>query len=486
MLRLGRELQVQLRHGPGGHGAGVAHLQAEAERPLAGRRLRRQVLEGAVGEAVAEGEGRLERGAPVAGLHALRVLDAQVVERRGGDRVRLAGRHHDRQAPGGSFIAEHNVGPSGARFLAAEEEREDRGDLVPPRHDHRARHLREHHRLGGVLGHLADEAVGAVVEVQVGAVGGLAARGRGHHDRDIRLHGRRDGGVHVVGRRLDHGDARRGGPALEAGQRADDVARDDVPAAAAGVVVALRPVALPLSQAVRVVRLRHGGAADHGDALRRAGPQGEQLVLVLQEDDGLRREAAREAGVAREPRAHVLLERALAGWRRAGLLARHDAHLVHGGEDAERGLVHDLRALRVLAEQLWRVPLPRLVGPGHLLVQAGAEARVVRRPPVRLHEAAEAQLLLEELEELLVRARVDAVHLVVGAHRGRDSGVDGGLEGRVVQLSGRLLVDDRVLQSAVLLLLVEGPVLDGGDATFGLDALHVGLREPAAQVRVLA
>mmetsp|Transcript_40981 Transcript_40981/g.121523 ORF Transcript_40981/g.121523 Transcript_40981/m.121523 type:complete len:336 (-) Transcript_40981:3-1010(-) len=114
------------------------------------------------------------------------------------------------------------------------------------------------------------------------------------------------------------------------------------------------------------------------------------------------------------------------------------------------------------------------------------QAEAVRGPPVGLHEASEAHLVLEVAQRGAVLARVVPVDLVVRAHRGVDAGVDRGLERRVVELPERLLVDVRGLLRAVRLLLVHDEVLHHGEDVLRVHALDVRHHEPRAEVRILA
>ena len=67
---------------------------------------------------------------------------------------------------------------------------------------------------------------------------------------------------------------------------------------------------------------------------------------------------------------------------------------------------------------------------------------VVHRAPVGGDEALEAELALEDvLQRVAVRAAVDVVDAVVGAHHRAGAGVDAGLERLQLGLVQRLLVD---------------------------------------------
>mmetsp|Transcript_108358 Transcript_108358/g.302141 ORF Transcript_108358/g.302141 Transcript_108358/m.302141 type:complete len:407 (-) Transcript_108358:344-1564(-) len=266
-----------------------------------------------------------------------------------------------------------------------------------------------------------------------------------------------------------------------------------MPAAASAVVVALVPDALALPEACGVVRLRHRSLADDGDALHSLAGQG-QHALVLQEHDGLRGDVAREGRVLGAR--HVPGEPGLALGRRASAT---EVQVVDGGQDPPRGLVdvtpwlplENLRhepAAGVLALR-WaartRHADARVCCARHVLVRALLQAHGVQCPPIGLHEAAEAQLVLQDPELLLVGAGVEAVLLVVRAHGRRHPGIDGRLERRVVELPRRLRVHDGVLRVAVGLLLVEDPVFHHGHHALRLHPSDPCLRKPRAQVGVL-
>ncbi len=115
---------------------------------------------------------------------------------------------------------------------------------------------------------------------------------------------------------------------------------------------------------------------------------------------------------------------------------------------------------------------------GHFQVEAvvGRGHAVVGGVPVRHQHALEAPLALEHLEvEEFVLGGVRAVDQVVGVHDRVDvSFGDGGFEGGQVDFAHGALVGGHVDVVAVVLLVVEGVMLDGGDDTLRLDALDVG------------
>ena len=125
---------------------------------------------------------------------------------------------------------------------------------------------------------------------------------------------------------------------------------------------------------------------------------------------------------------------------------------------------------------------------GHLEVEAvvGRADGVVGRVPVRHENALEAPFALEDLqvEELVLRG-VDAVDQVVGVHHRVHMALgDGGLKGRQIDFAHGALVHVGAHVVAVVLLAVEGIVLDGGDDALGLDALNVGNHHGRVQKRI--
>mmetsp|Transcript_62869 Transcript_62869/g.205229 ORF Transcript_62869/g.205229 Transcript_62869/m.205229 type:complete len:701 (-) Transcript_62869:346-2448(-) len=128
---------------------------------------------------------------------------------------------------------------------------------------------------------------------------------------------------------------------------------------------------------------------------------------------------------------------------------------------------------------------------------AGGLLLAVRCVPVGHHYAFETHSLFQVLvEDVIVGAGVGAASAaetrgaldqVVGAHHRRDAGVDGRLEGRVVDLKESALVDDFGHAVAVRLDRVGDPVLDDlhrrpVDLTEGLD---LRLDHLCAKIRVL-
>ena len=225
----------------------------------------------------------------------------------------------------------------------------------------------------------------------------------------------------------------------------------------------------------------HGVVADDRDRLQLREVERQDGRLVLQEDDRLLRDAA--------GRVEVLL-RVDRGRPAAVEAARRDqhaqvaAHLVVERRHRERAVLQPGEE-RAGEEVL-------VVGPAgaHLEVEAIEDrlARVVRAAPVGDDGALEAPLALEHLvQQVIVVAGVLAAELVVGAHHGEGPALaHARLERGQVDLAQRPLVDLHVDRAAVLLLVVEGVVLDAGDRLLGLHALHVADGHPAGEPGVLA
>ncbi len=125
---------------------------------------------------------------------------------------------------------------------------------------------------------------------------------------------------------------------------------------------------------------------------------------------------------------------------------------------------------------------------GHFQVEAvvGSADGVVGGVPVGHENALETPLALEHLEvEKLVLGGMNAVDEVVGVHDGVDVALgDGGLEGRQVDLAHGALVGVGADVVAVVLLIIQGKVLDGGDDALGLDALDEWNHQDGVQIGV--
>ena len=224
-----------------------------------------------------------------------------------------------------------------------------------------------------------------------------------------------------------------------------------------------------------------GVVADHRDRLQLREVERQDGGLVLEQDDA----------VPRDAEGHVLVR---LGVDRAGAAtvepARRDqhaqvaAHLVVEHRDRERAVLQPGQEGR--GEEVLVVGLAG----AHLEVEALQDglAGVVGAAPVGDDAAREAPLALEHLvEQVVVVAGVLAAELVVGAHhRERPALAHSRLERRQVDLPQRPLVHLHVDRAAVLLLVVDGEVLDAGDRLLGLHALHVAHGHAAGEPRVLA
>mmetsp|Transcript_43489 Transcript_43489/g.112904 ORF Transcript_43489/g.112904 Transcript_43489/m.112904 type:complete len:594 (-) Transcript_43489:412-2193(-) len=459
---LGRELQVELHNRGGGDLAGVPHARAEAVLAALGPGASlvdgRLVLEGGVRQAVAEREGRFKRRVAVARGQTLGVRHVRGIARPHGVRLRL--RQHDRQPARGHLLAEEDIGPCVARLLPSEEHDRDAIDLVPPRHDDGPWRSDQDDRLLGHLADRIDELVYIPVEVQVQPVPRLATGGACNDDGYVHFLGNlsRDDGV--VGQGLHHLHVQGLCLRPQTIKGSDNVA-SKMATATSGVVVASRPIAtLTLSCTVRVVGRSICSGTNDGDALGRSWGEGQDLILIFQEDDGLGCGSASELNVLRRGN---LFEEVLLAIRRGALRRLRQIHSVHHCEHPLRGFVHGFRG-RVL-QLVCIVVLPVAFGAfarahaRHLLVQATLDAVGVRGPPIRLHEAPEAHLVVQDVEVLRVRTRVYAIDLVVGAHESPDSCIDRCLKWRQVQFPSRLVIDLGRLAIAPGLLLIEHPML---------------------------
>eukprot|EP00964_Phaeocystis_antarctica_P037158 scaffold21225_cov55-Phaeocystis_antarctica.AAC.4 len=301
-------VRVELRDGGGGGVAGVGHGQYGAQdaprlscRPLAAdggncaaTEARRAKGEGRVGQAVPKGESGL-RGrvaSAVAGGEALGVPHR--LGKRGRDGLGLRGGQRDWQPPRRRHVAKEHVGPGVAALLPTQEEHGGGGHRAAPRREERARRGDERDGLRRRRGDGRNERVAAVVEREVGPVDRLA-RGRApDDDDDVDSPCQRHRSAQVVGGAEVHRHARRPRPRRDATQRRDHRrARGDVATAAARVVVALVPAALPLAGARRVIHPCVGGGADDGDGPH-ARRRERQHAIVLQQHDASGGGGARE------------------------------------------------------------------------------------------------------------------------------------------------------------------------------------------------
>ena len=211
-------------------------------------------------------------------------------------------------------------------------------------------------------------------------------------------------------------------------------------------------------------------------------PQRQRVVAVLEQDRALVGDATGDLAVRGLVEAVAL--------HRVGQQAETD----HRPQDAPGHVVQP--RLRDLAGRHGGDQLAvevRAAGPlvtGLLLVEAVVGGlHGARRGVVVAHdEAAEAVVALEQGVHEVVLTGERAVDLVERAHRGaRVALLHAHLEGLVVDLAQRALVDERVDGEAVGLLVVDHPVLEGGDhAGVGLHAQdRLGAHQPVEQ-RILA
>mmetsp|Transcript_38302 Transcript_38302/g.121722 ORF Transcript_38302/g.121722 Transcript_38302/m.121722 type:complete len:559 (-) Transcript_38302:24-1700(-) len=386
-------------------------------------------------------------------------------------------RQRDGQLGARVHLAEKHVGDGVAGLLARHEVGEHGGHLVEPgqkegaghagHHDgprvgtgHGSDHVVLHRVLARADDRVAEDAlrVAGVVQREARAVPALAGAAAHEDDGHVGGRGQRGGGGDVQAVvEADLGAlARRGGDALE---------RRDV----VGGAHLARAVAV--GERAGIVR----GEADKRQLLPLR--QGQRGLLVLQQHRRLRAEL---------PRQRVVLGARDVGEELGdvpGLHGHvHDAHGEHGVEDAADGLV-ELLPLRAGRQQGQGV---RVLARGHLHVQALLQRGAVRGAPVRHDESREVQLVLQVPQRRRVLAAVGAVKPVVAAHDRAEAHLHGALEGRVVHLEERALVDVLAHVHAVRLLAVAHEVLAAGDDLLVLDAFHGGLRKHVAEVGILS
>mmetsp|Transcript_117079 Transcript_117079/g.338420 ORF Transcript_117079/g.338420 Transcript_117079/m.338420 type:complete len:416 (-) Transcript_117079:565-1812(-) len=271
-----------------------------------------------------------------------------------------------------------------------------------------------------------------------------------------------------------------GAPGLHTLQDRRHMSRDD-PAGAPDVVVGpCHPIPqLPVHLLLGVAR-----RPDHHDLRRRLQAQGEHVELVLEQRHGLRREL---------PVQRLVLLRCRLGLVQLLVAMRRLTHrLVEQPEAVDHRELPPGHVIDLLFAQRAQVRIRepggvcRRGGPGHLLVHAILCGEAVQRPPVALHEALEPHGPLEILHEVLpVPASVLAIDQVVGAHRGAHAGLHRRLEGRVVDLKERPVIDAGVHSVAIRLLAVPDEVLHDREHPLRLHALHVGPRQARTQIRRL-
>ena len=402
---------------------------------------------------------------PVAEEEAL-VVGAGAVAA-GRDDVVLVKRQRNRQMAARARRSEQHVRERVAGEFAREEDEQARHRVVVGE-QHGPRRERDEDR-GRRRGDCNEERL--LVEGEARAVRGLRRRRAAARDGDVRGGRRRERRGDVVRRRRDHVDAARA-EAVEHGRHGFG---EHAAAAADDVVVA----EVPAPEQLRGVLERGARGADDCD--RRAALQ-RQRAVVLQQDDGVRRDLPRERAVFRGRRVRVEV-----AVRRRAVVAAEEPERVHGPEDAGRhGVDHGVVDVAQVLEPGRPVGRVLDAAPGHVDVAARVGRRV-RRGPVGDDEALEAEPAAEvALEQVRRRAGRDAVDAIVRAHDPCYSRGRGGLEGRVVALEARRCVDGRAHGVAVRLLLVEGEVLRDGEDAAVLEAADVRSHEPRAEVRVLA
>mmetsp|Transcript_128329 Transcript_128329/g.332745 ORF Transcript_128329/g.332745 Transcript_128329/m.332745 type:complete len:231 (-) Transcript_128329:1631-2323(-) len=210
-----------------------------------------RILKRGVSEAVAERIGCPEAIAPIAGIHSLRIRDHLLGLN--WDGIALGLRKHYGQTSCRHLVAKHNVAPRIAGLLPSQKHDEDTLNGAAPWHQHCAWRLHEYRGARGCLLHRFDQGICIPIEVQVWAVPGLPARGCGNDDGNVRALGCNDSLGHVVARGGDDADPELLSSLLQAPEGCD-LAALHVPAAAARVVVAGRPIPVALTLPIRVER----------------------------------------------------------------------------------------------------------------------------------------------------------------------------------------------------------------------------------------
>lgn len=106
-------------------------------------------------------------------------------------------------------------------------------------------------------------------------------------------------------------------------------------------------------------------------------------------------------------------------------------------------------------------------------------------PPIAHDESSKAKLSLEDLSQSsIVLASIGVVDLVVAAHDGSNSGLDGPQEWVSVQLVDGSIVDVGRLLVPEMLLLVSDVVLGVGHHSLALNTLDGGNSTLSSQVRI--
>lgn len=160
---------------------------------------------------------------------------------------------------------------------------------------------------------------------------------------------------------------------------------------------------------------------------------------------------------------------------------------VHDGQDAAQGTV-DERLGDAAVEHGLLEGVGEVVAARHLHVEPGGEGGdgAVGGEPVGHDPAVEAPVVAQDVaENWLVLAGEGPVHLVVRAHHGARSGGYGRFEAAEFEFAQGLFGDPHVDGHAVLLLVVQGEVLDGGDEALALDAADLLGDQVRAEQRIL-
>ena len=489
---------------PAGVGHGGAHGE-DAVGALAGGGGDPGVVEpvGRVGQAPAQGEGRLDAEAvqeplavpPVVGDGRPRAVE--------GGQVVLAGRDGEGQAAGGVDGAAEDVGEGVAALHAGVPHHDDGGDLRAPglHHDRAGAYEGDDGaRVGGcdrrddLLVDGAQAEGGAVAAVAVGHDRVGVARGLGGALGQRRVEAAQDGVGHGVGADPlalvvlgeagdDHGHVRlRGG--LGGGLRVVRLDVQDLRLRVAGRQAFQRcdvTRGTDLGGAGVAHVLGRGQATDDRDRGRLLGQRqdGHAVdVVVLEQGHGAVRDLAREGAVLVTGEEGQVLGDVVTG----GVGAQLGAQEAHGA--AAHIVPGDLTGLECPGHLLLA-----LLGEGLLEIETGLEGggAVAQAPDeVGDGDALPAPLLAQHGgEEVGVLPGPLAVDGVVGAHDGGDALVDGALEvGQVLLVEGGL-VDGDVDLEALVLHGVQGVVLGAGHGV-ALDAAGEGGAHLAQDARVLA
>ena len=219
--------------------------------------------------------------------------------------------------------------------------------------------------------------------------------------------------------------------------------------------------------------------SDDGDGLDFGRVERQQVTVILEERQAL--QCAVEGNGAIRDR--------VGGVGRIELRMVEEAVAQFGAELAhqfvvEGGFFH--RAIFDRGQQSLGVHETRI---GHFQIEAvvGRADGVISSVPVRHQNALESPLALEHLQvEKLVLCGVDAVDQVVRVHNRVHVPLgDGCLKGRQVDFAHGPLVHVGADVVPVVLLIVQGIMLDRGDNALGLNALDKGNHKGRIQIGIL-